>query len=67
MHTGTLRINCRAAVADYSIRQWVVDCSIGRLLEDGHSQLCLVYPELLEGVDSAIFAPGYLTNLKSRD
>ncbi len=67
MRSGALTVKCRAAVAGYALRRWGVDCSPAHLLDDGQCQLCLVNAEVLEGVDSATLAPGYLTNLNGRD
>ena len=67
MRSGMLLVKCRAAVAGYALLRWGVDCSPKHDLDDSQYQLCLVNPEVLDDVDSAALAPGYVKNLKSRD
>ena len=67
MRSGALVVKCRAAVAGYALRRWGVDCSPGHRLDEGQYQLCLVNPEVLQGVDSAALAPGYTANPKNGD
>lgn len=67
MRGGTLLVKCRAAVAGYALRRWSVDCSPGHVLDEAQYQLWLVNSEVLDGVDSAVLAPGYVANLESRE
>jgi hypothetical protein len=59
MTDGVLRINLRAAVAGYVLRQWIVDCSPDHRLEGEEFRLWLRNPLSLYGVSTAKLAPGY--------
>jgi predicted DNA-binding transcriptional regulator YafY len=56
---GVLRVVARAAVAGYSLGRWSVDCSPDHALDSNRHQLWLRNPQVLNGVDSAMLAPGY--------
>lgn len=60
MMDGVLRIRARAALAGYVLRRWSVDCSEGHSLRGPEYCLWLRNRTVLEGVDSAFIAPGYL-------
>ena len=60
MKEGVLRIRAKAALAGYVLRRWSVDCSEGHSLRGSEYRLWLRNREVLEGVDSASIAPGYL-------
>ncbi|MET7014767.1 WYL domain-containing protein [Uliginosibacterium flavum] len=59
MQDSVLRLNLRAAMAGYVLRQWHVDCSPDHSLSDEAFRLWLSDPLALYGVGSAAFAPGY--------
>ena len=52
-------LRLRAAVADYMLRHWSVDCSPDHHLSDEPCRLWLADPLVLYGVESAALAPGY--------
>lgn len=54
-----LKVNVRAALAGYFLRQWSVDCSPSHSLDGPEIRLWLRNPVALYGVDSANLAPGY--------
>ena len=56
---GVLRVVARAAVAGYSLGRWSVDCSPNHALDPNRHQLWLRNSQVLNGVDSAMLAPGY--------
>jgi hypothetical protein len=58
MLDGMLRIQLRAAVAAYVLRQWQVDCSADHAEYPQGSQLALANPEVLELIDNVSLAPG---------
>ncbi|MBN9395387.1 MAG: WYL domain-containing protein [Candidatus Melainabacteria bacterium] len=59
MVNGSLKVELRAALAGYFLRQWQVDCSPdGGLGGDGY-QLYLQNPLALYGVKNLMLAPGY--------
>lgn len=60
MEEGVLRLQVRAAVAGYLLRQWNIDCSEDHSLKGREYQLCLCNHPTLYGVKSAFLAPGYL-------
>ena len=60
MPGGVLRIRARAALAGYVLRRWSVDCSVGHSLRGPEYRLWLSNRTVLDGVDSAAIAPGYL-------
>ena len=59
MQHGSLQVTLRAALAGYVLRQWQVDCSPDAALRGPEFRLWLAQPDLLDGVDSAVLAPGY--------
>lgn len=59
MQDGCLRLQLRAAMAGYVLRQWHVDCSPDHSLSDEAFRLWLSNPLALYDVGSALFAPGY--------
>lgn len=56
---GVLRVVARAAVAEYALGRWSVDCSPNHALDPNRHQLWLRNSQVLNGVDSAMLAPGY--------
>lgn len=54
-----LKVNVRAALAGYFLRQWSVDCSPSHSLDGPEVRLWLRNPVALYGVDSASLVPGY--------
>ena len=61
MVNGVLKIKIRAAMVGYVLRQWHVDCSPEHSIDDQAFRLCLKDPLVLYGVESAVFAPGYVS------
>lgn len=61
MEDGKLKLQIRAALAAYLLRQWQVDCSEGYKFTGQGCQLALQNREVLEGVENTSLAPGYLT------
>ena len=59
MQGGQLRLPVRAAVAGHVLRQWQVDCSEGARLRGHDMRLMLANREVLNGVGSAVLAPGW--------
>ncbi|MFN8658153.1 MAG: WYL domain-containing protein [Candidatus Obscuribacterales bacterium] len=59
MTNGMLKVELRAALAGYFLRQWQVDCSPNCDLGDEGFQLCLDNPLALYGVKNLKLAPGY--------
>ena len=62
LHDGTLRLKLRAAIAGYVLRKWSVDCSPDHRLQGPEYRLWLKDHLSLYGVETAAFAPGYLSN-----
>lgn len=60
MRDGELRLQVRAAMAGYLLRQWHVDCSPDHKIDDAAFRLWLKNPLALYDVSSASFAPGYV-------
>ncbi len=54
-----LRVQVRAALAGYVLRQWNVDCSENHVLEGGEVHLWLRNRQTLYGVENLSIAPGY--------
>jgi predicted DNA-binding transcriptional regulator YafY len=61
MPDGVLRLRVRAAMAGYVLQQYHVDCSPDHSNEDEACRLWLSDPLVLYGVESAMFAPGYIS------
>jgi hypothetical protein len=59
MIDGKLKMQVRAAVAGYVLRQWQVDCSAGATLGGAEFRLRLADLRQLDVVDNASMAPGY--------
>ena len=59
MTNGRLELNVRAPLAGYALKRWSVDCSPAHSLSPLAHQLWLRNPSVLQGVDSAVLAPGY--------
>ena len=59
MQHGCLPVKLRAALAGYVLRQWQVDCSPDAALRGPEFRLWLADALPLEGVSSAVLAPGY--------
>ena len=64
MQHGHLAVAVRAAVAGYVLRQWQVDCSAEAHLRGPEYRLRLANRQVLEGVASAVLAPGYAAAAK---
>ena len=61
MVNDVLKIQVRAALAGYLLRQWSVDCSENQSLDGEEFRLWLRNYPILYGIDSAKLAPGYIT------
>jgi len=61
MNEGVLKVNVRAAIAGYLLRQWSVDCSPDHSITGEEYRLWLKNHPVLYGVNSAKLAPGYST------
>ena len=61
MEDGVLKVQVRAAIAGYLLRQWSVDCSADQSQTGKEFRLWLKNHPVLYGVDSAQLAPGYKT------
>ena len=59
MQQGRLRVTLRAAIAGYVLRQWQVDCSADAHLRGPEYRLWLANRQALDGVASAVLAPGW--------
>ncbi len=57
---GVLKVQVRAALAGYLLRQWCVDCSPDQSQNGEEFRLWLKNHPILYGVDSATLAPGYI-------
>jgi hypothetical protein len=60
MHDGVLAFQMRAPLVGYALRRWSVDCTVDHSLDPDSHHLWLRNPQTLYGVESAIFAPGYV-------
>ena len=60
MKDGRLTLNVSAALAGYALLRWAVDCSADHSLDCARHHLCLANRAVLEGVESAVLAPGYV-------
>jgi predicted DNA-binding transcriptional regulator YafY len=58
MEDGHLCLSSRQALAGYLLRRWNVDATQDHSLNDGAIQLALANPQVLEGIESAVLAPG---------
>ena len=56
------RLKLRAAIAGYVLRKWSVDCSPDHRLQGPEYRLWLKDHLSLYGVETAAFAPGYLSD-----
>ena len=61
MLDGVLKVQVRAALAGYLLRQWSVDCSADQSLDGEEYRLWLRNYPILYGIDSAKLAPGYIS------
>lgn len=59
MHEGSLIFPVRAALAGYSLQRWNVDVSANHSLRGHQFRLWLRNYSVLDGVESALLAPGY--------
>lgn len=59
MQRGQLTVTLKAAMAGYVLRQWQVDCSPEAHLKGPEYRLWLHDPAQLDGVHSALLAPGF--------
>ncbi|GGB00552.1 WYL domain-containing protein [Agarivorans gilvus] len=59
MQEGQLKLEVRAALAGYLLRQWNVDCSPQHQLNGGEYQLALSNAQVLEGIQGLAIAPGW--------
>jgi hypothetical protein len=64
MVNGKLNIKVRAAVAEYVLRHWNVDCSENHELTGAEYHLWLQNRQALNGVENLILAPGYSSGTK---
>jgi hypothetical protein len=64
MHGGELNLIVRAALAGYTLNRWRVDCSADHHLDPAIHHLWLKNRVMLEGVASAVLAPGYSEDSK---
>ena len=62
LHDGSLRLKLRAAIAGYVLRKWSVDCSPDHRLRGPEYRLWLKDHLSLYGVETAVLAPGYLSD-----
>ncbi len=60
MQNGLVTLNVSAALAGYALLRWAVDCSPEWSLDSARHHLCLADRSVLEGVDSAVLAPGFV-------
>ena len=59
MVKGRLKVQLRAAVSGHMLRQWQVDCSPDAGLRGPAFRLRLADVRQLDGVNSAVLAPGF--------
>lgn len=59
MRNGAIKLDVRAAIAGYVLRQWAVDCSPDHSLDPNIHRLWLKDQLVLYGVENALLAPGY--------
>lgn len=62
MGTGALRLKVRAALAGYALNRWAVDSSPDHVGAPSRYHLWLRNSNVLDGVESAVMAPGYSTS-----
>lgn len=65
MENGRLKMCSRAALAGYLLQRWSVDCTADHQLNPKQHPLWLSNPQTLDGVESAVLAPGYHTETAS--
>lgn len=65
MSRGALSVLTRAAVAGYALSRWSVDCSPKHSLDSSRHHLWLSNPLVLDGVESAVLAPGFAEKAQS--
>lgn len=58
MENGVLHLMTRAALAGYALRRWGIDCTPNHVLDPVVYPLWLRNHDVLEGVSSAVVAPG---------
>ena len=63
MTRGHLALNIRAPLAGYALKRWSVDCTPGHTLSPTSHHLWLRNAQELQGVESAILAPGFTPDL----
>lgn len=66
MSNGRLAVTLRAATAGYVLRQWQVDCSPEARMKGPEFRLWLADCRKLDGVDSAVLAPGFTPDKMSK-
>ena len=59
MTDGNLALSIRAPLVGYALKRWSVDCSTDHRLSPKSHHLWLRNAEVLNGVESAILAPGF--------
>ncbi len=59
MEEGVLRLQVKAALTSYLLRQWQVDCSKDHRIVGQGCQLALANYEDLQGIENIHLAPGY--------
>jgi len=63
IQNGVLKMRSRAALVGYLLQRWSVDCSADHSLNAKQHHLWLANPQTLYGVESALMAPGYQTEM----
>ncbi|MGS0680748.1 WYL domain-containing protein [Shewanella sp. 125m-7] len=58
MQDKQLKLNCRAALAGYLLRQWSVDCSSKHQIDSGVCQLALLNHDVLKQIEHLLIVPG---------
>ena len=59
MTNGQLLISIRAPLVGYALKRWSVDCTPEHTLSSSSHHLWLRNTDVLQGVESAVLAPGY--------
>ena len=59
LHDGCIQLDVSAALAGYALQRWAVDCSPDHQLDCARHHLWLTDVSVLDGVESAVLAPGY--------
>ena len=59
MSKGQLLMTVRAPLVGYALKRWSVDCTPGHTLSPSSHHLWLRNADVLQGVESAVLAPGF--------